>query len=375
MNCYYKICTSILLLVAVFSSAQCKKVEVEDFGILAIQVYLDSQSMDRLQSAGYSKIEVNAKARFNEKLQDITIRYAGRSTIDDVKKSYDIKIKDGSFLGLPRWRLSSMGVDRSGIRTRLGFSLFSWLDAKELKSDYVGLYINNEYKGLYTLLEPVNQSFFERRGVEISRLFKSVYGNADFEPDMVSKLSTSIDAKMDHGTAEIEGIIEVLQKNELESLSKILDIDQYVRYIAVSILLDNWDGYKNNMFLYRSSGGKFRVQPWDLDRVLEREPSEELKREVFELEMYGQNGISKVVFSEEKWRQQLLVHIKTLLEGEFDLEKITKLIDSYASEASKAYNMDPLLTHFNLNGEKEELIQRTKMRLEQVSQYLEDTPQ
>jgi spore coat protein CotH len=65
--------------------------------------------------------------------------------------------------------------------------------------------------------------------------------------------------------------LEVLNKSSDESfpteIEKVLDVDKFLRFLAVSVMivhLDNYIGMGHNYYLYEADG-KFTVIPWDLN--------------------------------------------------------------------------------------------------------------
>lgn len=54
-----------------------------------------------------------------------------------------------------------------------------------------------------------------------------------------------------------------------QKLVELLNIEKVIAYEAASILLSNWDGFHNNMFLYHAISGnnRWEIIPWDLDKT------------------------------------------------------------------------------------------------------------
>lgn len=92
---------------------------------------------------------------------NIKIRVRGNSTSAPDKKPYKIKFDVGtSLFGLTKakdWVLLANYFDRSNIRNYLAYTLANKLDNLDFQPSciFVDLYINNEYRGLYTLCEQI----------------------------------------------------------------------------------------------------------------------------------------------------------------------------------------------------------------------------
>lgn len=105
------------------------------------------------------------------------IRGASSKDIKNDKKSYKIEIenKNGknkkvSFLGMnydDDWILNPMYFDYSFMREKIGYNLWNKISKYKINTNYVELIINNEYKGVYLLQEPVNLDTFKANKTDL----------------------------------------------------------------------------------------------------------------------------------------------------------------------------------------------------------------
>lgn len=125
----------------------------------------------------------------------------GRSSLYYPKKQYRLKLRkdndynEVSLLGMEAdedWILDSLYADNSKIRNKLSFDLWNQMNSyapnkydNDLEMDYVDVYINNEYHGMYLLKE-----FYDRKKLELEKnseedsgiLLKGIqYGEIDWD--------------------------------------------------------------------------------------------------------------------------------------------------------------------------------------------------
>ena len=115
-------------------------------------------------------------------------------------------------------------------------------------------YVNGELRGVFNMREPNNDKFADAN-----------WGYDDEELDAFENL------KMKNGTDEAINSIFELGRNatndeSYEKLKKLLDIDEFTNYMAVTMFLDNDDWPNNNIKAYRSrNDGRYRFISYDLD--------------------------------------------------------------------------------------------------------------
>ncbi|NQU86945.1 MAG: CotH kinase family protein, partial [Mariniphaga sp.] len=108
---------------------------------------------------------------------NIAIEVRGSSSQMFEKKSYGLELRDeawadmdASLLGMPEeedWILYGPYMDKSLLRNVVTFTLDATLGHYSPKCRYVELVLNNEYKGLYVLMEKVKR---DKNRVNIARL-------------------------------------------------------------------------------------------------------------------------------------------------------------------------------------------------------------
>ena len=120
-------------------------------------------------------------------------------------------------------------------------------------------FINGDYKGLINVREPNNKDF--------------AFANWGLSKDELEVFEQSPDSGfyMMLGTSDVfdrlyELSMEANQPEAYAEICDILDIDEYINYMAAELYLGSWDWPDNNIKGYRAKdGGRFRLTFFDLD--------------------------------------------------------------------------------------------------------------
>ncbi|MGL1887440.1 MAG: CotH kinase family protein [Reichenbachiella sp.] len=225
----------------------------------------------------------------------VGIRYKGNSTLKNAYSSntdkYPFKldfdefegiypaIKNQRFYGFKQLNLSSNYDDASFMRELVAADLFRSFGVRSSEVAFCAVYLDRgdgaEFVGLYTLIEEMDDTVYETQ-------FDNADGNL-YKPDgnaATFASGTYDEGEMDLKTNEAEGdysdvkaLYDLMQDGARTSdnsawqasLESIFDIDQYLKYLAVNTVIQNWDTYgvmTHNYFLYNNEG-KLTWIPWD----------------------------------------------------------------------------------------------------------------
>lgn len=224
----------------------------------------------------------------------VGVRYKGNGTIGDatntIKKS--IKIDLGQFGGTARFRgaktinLHCEVTDPSKCREALGYEIYrsARVPAPRTALAEVHLTVPGKYDrerlGLYTVVEQIDKTFLrDRFGTDEGLLMKpeGLREFADLGDDWEKYKKTYVPNR-DATPAEAKRMIafaRLVAKGDDAAFGKdigsYLDIDGYLRFLAVTSFIVNPDNFLNlghNAYLYlHPKTGRLHVIPWDLDRA------------------------------------------------------------------------------------------------------------
>jgi len=224
----------------------------------------------------------------------VGVRYKGNGTIGDanntIKKS--IKIDLGQFGGTGRFRgiktinLHCEVTDPSKCREAFGYAIYRAAGVPAPRTAFAEVLLtvpgkyDHERLGLYTVVEQIDKAFLKSHFGADDGLLMKPEGLREFADlgDDWEKYKKIYDPSRDAAPEEKKRIIafaRLVAKGEDDAFAKeigsYLDIDSYLRFLAVTAFIVNPDNFLNlghNAYLYlHPKTGRLHVIPWDLDRA------------------------------------------------------------------------------------------------------------
>jgi len=260
-------------------------------------------------NADLKVIEENTEINYK-----IGIETRGSSSQMFPKKSYgfetrssdwsdDIDVELGGFPEEEDWILYGPYSDKSLIRNKLTFDLSNSIGYYASRTKFYNLFINNESKGLYVLMEKIKR---DKNRVDISKLgddtvnggyiikidkptgdgescstcydssfsFRSSYntkGEISNESEIYfiyhyPKPDEISEDQKDYIKSVIYDFETALISANSQNLIDIIDIDSFVDFFIINELSKNPDGYRLSTFLNKDFEGKLKMGPiWDFN--------------------------------------------------------------------------------------------------------------
>lgn len=223
------------------------------------------------------------------RVRNVGVRVHGAGSRNPVKLGLDVVFdrytKGQTFQGLNGVMLDNLWQDPSLVRENLAMSVYRRLGFAAPRESFAKVYINNEYQGLYGLVELVDNRFAaEATGDADGRLFEYRYLVPFFGEDLGDDLSPYkqlFESRTDSTNTDhmLYGPIRelFLRANAFEDpawrerLEAYLDLAQILAHTAVQGCIANIDGITgyagmNNFYLHRAAAGtRHRTFPWDED--------------------------------------------------------------------------------------------------------------
>ena len=171
----------------------------------------------------------------------------------------------------------------------------------------------------------------------------------------------------------IDGTVYASDEEFMQALEDVLNVDAFLRYIAVVTILDNWDSYPytgNNFYLFNNSvSGRFEWIPWDL--TWGGNPQTPLLGRS-DPGLMESAPLYDTVFQVQKYRQKYAAYVDLLLRYWFNTENIThktqtyqRLIAPYISQATgdqAFYGDQPMFSPEAFANSWQELVDFTRQR-------------
>lgn len=209
------------------------------------------------------------------------VRYKGNSSMDTTsnKNPFNIDlnhiISGQEYQGKDKIKLANCFTDPSMLREALTYEIANnYMDAP--RASFVELYINDTYRGIYTLTESIDNEFLEAHyGSSDNPFFKcdpisfELYGdnsNLAYQSDTMA-YDTLYDMKSDYGLEALQSLTDQLE-NAPETIENYLDVDRALWFLALSSALVHNDGYTafaHNFYVYQMDNGKWSIVLWDVN--------------------------------------------------------------------------------------------------------------
>lgn len=260
------------------------------------------QPIPQLEIIGIEEFSWEAKKpcifRFptEEGIQEIpaTIKYRGGFSSQFEKHSFSLELDEKQALaGLPRdddWILNANYIDKTFMRHKINYDLFRQmsLENKSPLSTYVKLQINEQYQGLYVLMEEVNGGMLHLDKTDsLAMLFKDP---PIFIPDSLWMWKDSSNYfrqkypkihTIDHTAYMAEFKALIFDSSDAVFLTEIgewIAIDNLIDWHILLLLSNNGDGILKNFYLYKTDQfSPFKIAIWDYDHSFGRDGDNEIQ--------------------------------------------------------------------------------------------------
>lgn len=220
-----------------------------------------------------------------EVVQQVGIRSRGKGsrsgTKPGVKVDFNKYVAVQTFHGLKSVQVKNLIQDASMIREQLAMAVFEAMGIPAPAVSFAQVFVNDEYWGVFNLIESVEEPFLQARyGESSGQLFKYEYNDAwDFSSkgtDPKSYVPVPLKPETNKDNPTTSALVDFVQKANnspdatfVSDVSAYIDPHQILAYVAVENAIAGNDGFlgyagMNNFFLYQLAGGtKFVIIPWD----------------------------------------------------------------------------------------------------------------
>ena len=228
-------------------------------------------------------------------IKDAGLRYKGNLSFArssaaaplfaNFKLKFDVHGTKGTWDGEKTFNLHAGVIDTSKMKDAIGFAVFRGAGVPASRTAFTeiiftvpGVY-NEVSGGTYTIIEDVNKKFLERvlpPGAGLMMKPEGNRGGVQYKGETWAQYAPTLRPDRDATPREQQRVMDFSklcsQSDAATFRAQIdgyLDVDEFLRFIAVNALLVNSDSYiggGHNFFFYLDSvDDKFRFLPWDLD--------------------------------------------------------------------------------------------------------------
>lgn len=245
------------------------------------------------------------------------------------------------------------------------------------RANYVRVYVNDDYLGLYNNTESVDGNFLDRYFGEHDGIFFkcdpvwSSHLPKGCNPGEKASLlyqgkdticyEKNYEIKSDHGWSALQSLTKTLNSTPIQ-IEQQLNVDEVLWMLAFNNVLVNLDSYTgrlcHNYYLYQDTFGIFHPIVWDMnlsfggfrfagnDKSLSNEEMQKLSP--FVHYKYEKRPLISQLLNIDLYRKIYVAHLKTILEEQLLTNKyldrakqVQQVIDTYVkSDDNKLYSYD-----------------------------------
>ncbi len=339
----------------------------DDSRVRKVEVQITQADWQAMWADPEAKIQVQADAViFGERLKQVGFRMRGQFSLREsgLKKPFkidtDAYVEGQEFHNLKQLIFTNNIGDPSMLQEKLAYEMMHFAGVPASQVCFVELWIDLVdddqgpfYWGIYTMIERVDRKFLANRFGPESRdgnLYKAshaqrgpmdlIYYGSDIEdyPTQNGQYAYGkTNNEEDPDYSDILNLIYVIDGVDYgtpddfsQAVEQVINIDGFLRYMAVVNTLANWDSYPytgNNFYLFNNAvSGKFEWIPWDL--TWGGNPEHLL----FELEGHGlveRAPLYDRTFEVEQYRIQYAAYVDLLRRYWFNETHVARIAQGY----------------------------------------------
>ncbi len=267
----------------------------------------------------------------------------------------------GFFHGLKKFHLNNSVQDPSYVSELICTALFREAGVPATRAAHALVELNGRKLGLFVLLESVDTEF-------LASSFEHPHGNVYGQPGN-GDITDALERMSGHGPldrAELKALAAATSEADparrAERLQQTLDVDRFLSFMALEVLLDHWDGYtlsRHNYRVYQDlTTSRVVFIPHDLDQVI-RNPNAPI--------LPGASGVvSQSILNTPELRRRYLERFGTIFTNVFVVPRLTNRVDEAVAR------MRPVLLAYdgNLAAQMENQASSLKQRFVSRAQFL-----
>lgn len=292
------------------------------------------------------------------RISNVGIRLRGNTSRGHLKRSFKIDFQEfggNKFLGHKKVNLKPNVNDPSVVRELLTMHLYRKMSVPAARIAPAALYFNDEYMGVYLMVEQIDDEFVDRRfGHEEGFLYKARWG-ASLENNNQITDTDLYESKMNEDEdrrTELAHFVETLNSSGdgfQKEIQRVFQVDRYIRQLAVEAITGHWDGYSYNMnnyyLFYDEFSGKFEFIVYDTDNTwgIDWVNRDWGTRDLDHFHRHGHpRPLTSGILEIPDWRNRYYACLNKVMEFYFNpeqldpmLQNLTEVLDPYVAMDEK----------------------------------------
>ena len=247
--------------------------------LLAFKLELAPEALDQLRQAAREYVPATVTID-GQTLTNVGIHLKGAlgsfRPVDDrpaLTLSFSKFVEGRKWAGLRKIHLNNSVQDRSFMNEYLGSELFRAAGVPTARVAFATVELNGRNLGLYVVKEGFTQDF-------LACFFPQTDGNL-YEGELQKDVTAPLQLDSGKGVldrSDLQALADAAREPDLarrwERLQPVLDVDRFISYLALSVMLADWDGYAlapNNYRIYfNPTNGQAVFLPHGIDQLFQR---------------------------------------------------------------------------------------------------------
>ena len=233
---------------------------------------------------------------------------------------------DLRFHGLRKFHLNNSVQDASYLDEYISSEMFRKAGVPTPRVSYATVQLNNRKLGLYVFKEGFTKEM-------LGLYFKNTDGNL-YDGGFLQEIDAPLQRDMGDGDVTDSSDLKALAKaakeqdtaKRWEELNKVLDVDRFVKFCALEVMLWDWDGYfmnRNNYRVYHDlDTGKMVFFPHGMDQMF-WEPT----RPVLPQDKIGVSLVGRAVLTTPEGKQLYRQRFGEIFTNVFQIETLTNRVN------------------------------------------------
>ncbi len=211
-------------------------------------------------------------------MENVPIRKKGSlGSLSRFRPSFRISVGRGpenegrTFDGQRRFTLNNNFQDPSDIEQCLAYSVFTAAGLPAPRCNFAEVTAQGDFLGTYTHVESIKKPFLRRVfGNDSGNLYEGQ--GSDFSENMKDSFQLKTNEEL-NDRSDLDLVIQALAVPDAQlwdSLNNVIDMEQFLSFIAVEALTghsDSYSGLQNNFFIYHNpDDDRFHFIPWGPDQ-------------------------------------------------------------------------------------------------------------
>ncbi|MEZ4403693.1 MAG: CotH kinase family protein [Kofleriaceae bacterium] len=188
-----------------------------------------------------------------------------------------LKVKPNEYVpgqrmfGLKNLTFNNNKQDPTYVSQCLGYGLFRAAGIPAPRCSFAHVTVNGEDLGIYSNVESIKEDFLARHFADpTGNLYES---GGEFVPGGTGGFQPKTDAATPD-CSDLDPVVAALQAPDAQleaRLGAVVNLDEFIRYWAMEVITDHWDGYANNQnnyfFYHDPTSDQLAFIPWGIDAL------------------------------------------------------------------------------------------------------------